>query len=297
MVRIMHSISFLLIISATPCFQTESVSCEDNATDVISLLSLTRVVSADTKANQSTCSSRSTSEEIGGLYGVSCGIESCFVTQGTFPLGNGCGSMGVHLSQENAFTLACNFHDMCFGRCTDKSLRGGKPLLQKDCDDIFFRLMIETVIERGPTMYADTRSAEDYYTMVRGWGGTAAFKADQSRCCKCSTTQPTEVDHSWNKWLVDDMAHRGEKYQNVPGVFKTVFYLIQDPTFFEKYLVEAQNKWVCSRDTGGTCSWVSCSSWRRATCDKGDLAFAYRNRCLCRADQCAIDGKCVDIKP
>jgi len=42
---------------------------------------------------------------------------------------------------------------------------------------------------------------------------------------------------------------------------------------------------VCYRDTGGTCKWFGCKSWRNAYCDSG--------RCKCREGSCAVNGKCV----
>merc|ERR1712072_1166185 len=41
----------------------------------------------------------------------------------------------------------------------------------------------------------------------------------------------------------------------------------------------------CSKNTGGSCRWASCSSWRKSTCSN--------NKCVCKTGECAKNGKCV----
>merc|ERR1712216_2960 len=41
----------------------------------------------------------------------------------------------------------------------------------------------------------------------------------------------------------------------------------------------------CSKNTGGSCRYWSCSSWRKSTCSN--------NKCVCKTGECAKNGKCV----
>jgi len=43
----------------------------------------------------------------------------------------------------------------------------------------------------------------------------------------------------------------------------------------------------CSKNTGGTCGWLSCDSSRKASC--------VNSKCVCGAGKCAIGGKCVSM--
>merc|ERR1712216_776805 len=47
--------------------------------------------------------------------------------------------------------------------------------------------------------------------------------------------------------------------------------------------LEAGSK--CSKNTGGSCRYWSCSSWRKSTCSN--------NKCVCKTGECAKNGKCV----
>ena len=49
-------------------------------------------------------------------------------------------------------------------------------------------------------------------------------------------------------------------------------------------LVAAQRPAGCSDDTGGTCAWFSCNSWRDSVCRS--------DRCKCASNKCAWGGKC-----
>jgi len=41
---------------------------------------------------------------------------------------------------------------------------------------------------------------------------------------------------------------------------------------------------TCDSDTGGTCGWTSCKSWRNAICVDG--------KCVCDSGTCSFKGKC-----
>mmetsp|Transcript_19703 Transcript_19703/g.54111 ORF Transcript_19703/g.54111 Transcript_19703/m.54111 type:complete len:474 (+) Transcript_19703:91-1512(+) len=43
----------------------------------------------------------------------------------------------------------------------------------------------------------------------------------------------------------------------------------------------------CSSDTGGTCNFLGCASWRGARCHHG--------KCLCNSNKCAAHGRCVEM--
>lgn len=174
---------------------------------------------------------------------MSCGTDypNCFVTQKSSPTANGCGSGGVNLPWENAFTPACNFHDLCYGRCTDKAVNGGEDLTQKNCDDIFLNLMKSIIDERGETEDASTEDAMSYYSVVQSNVGALAFGSAMGNRCKCSATEPTEVSDAWHSWLDTDMADNAaaHQYDAAPRTTQTIARLLNEPSFFNDYLAQS----------------------------------------------------------
>lgn len=204
--------------------------------------------------------------------------------------GNACGAFGLTLDKTHPFTAACNFHDMCYARCTDPSLNGGKMLTQKDCDDMFLRLMLEIVDNVGKPEEYSVGQADEFYQAVRTLG-SAAFKASVNGWCTCSATKPTAISSSWYKpWGLVDMEQNLKVYHAIGGSKGTIGKLYTDIGFFQGYLKD-NAKYACSRNTGGTCSWWGCDTSRNAYCDE-----FWWNECMCTSHQCAVNGACVDIK-
>lgn len=54
---------------------------------------------------------------------------------------------------------------------------------------------------------------------------------------------------------------------------------------------------TCEIQTGGTCRFSGCDSWRNAHCSGAYLGFSSGislGECVCAAGKCAVDGKCVE---
>ena len=170
----------------------------------------------DTKAVQPTidatvqeenvCSSRDPYAADGGHH-ITCGT-GCHVHQKSSASANGCGSGGASIPDalsnvRDMFTMACNFHDVCYARCVE-------GLTQKQCDDVFYRLMNDIMLEKMPTddSYKEylnhhiQSSAMDMYATVRGSAGSAAFRDAVGNRCECKAEpQETPIDSSWHEWL------------------------------------------------------------------------------------------------
>merc|ERR1712154_345298 len=88
------------------------------------------------------------------------------------------------LPQDHGFTPACNFHDVCYARCTDPLGKHG-PFLQWHCDIMFWNLMHE---------YCDGSSiceqrAKNFYYAVRNFVATnLAFHGAVTKRCQCTIT-------------------------------------------------------------------------------------------------------------
>merc|ERR1719199_735997 len=177
---------------------------------------------------EATCASRKAYKVIGGLHTMTCG-DGCHVAQklgGAFSFmkdptkANGCGAGSFKKPHTFPFTLACQFHDLCYCRCLD-------GVTQKVCDDMFYRLMNEAMLEKMPKSkqgrfkflngYDANKMKQtdpmDMYEIVRSAVGSYAFRGAVNQCCKCQATKPA-VDLSWFDFIRADIAGK-HKYTGI----------------------------------------------------------------------------------
>lgn len=252
---------------------------------------------------QNSCESRKPAQKQEGKNIISCG-DGCYARQKKVPAANGCGTGKVTLPKTSPFTMACQFHDVCYSRCVD-------GLLQKQCDDMFYKLMNEIMLEKMPS---DPESQSNYlnhevpqweamdmHSAVRGAAGSWAFRKAVDGWCECSAEKPLDGDTKWTEYLMQDMEGKHnydgmnskEIYDVRPKVKETIQKLATSPEAFNTFLKESE-KWACDREPGATCSTDSgwCSKNKQGYCN-----LHLKDECTCLPNQCADKDKktCVDL--
>lgn len=180
------------------------------------------------------------SDAVKGLT-MGCSSPSCVVAakKGVSPLVNGCGSGSMNhedvIGYKHAMVAACNFHDVCYCRCTDPSEYGGKEFGQKQCDDIFYKLMMQICHEKPMWRQAACRStAYTFYIGLRA-NGHGAFEVAMNKCCTCSA-KPATVDPTWNRWLKEDMKTTSDP-SAYDAVRSDILAIMDNKSAFDNYLV------------------------------------------------------------
>ena len=158
-----------------------------------------------------------------------------YVVQKSIPSTGGCGTGLFTLSDDLAlgFAPACNFHDACYGRCTDPCGEDG-AFLQVHCDVIFYKLMHDYCAGLSAGSEACALAALAMYTAVRA--DSDAFKATVESRCACSNTPNSIAAQPWYENLVSDMGSDQDKYEDWRAA---ICPLLQDSAAFNTYLAEA----------------------------------------------------------